>query len=112
MTKATAKAIPKKLQAVLWSTNVDLLDIKRDKGYIIHQILLYGLLEDIRWLFKTYTKKEIIDVFLHHPSKIYSKEAFHFVKNFILGLRNKKLPQARYVTAISGPIEPRSARSI
>lgn len=104
--------IPKRLQAVLWSTDIKLLDLKRDKNYIIHQVLLYGTIEDIRWLFKKYTREEITNVFTKRPSKIYSKEAFYFVKNFILPLRDSKLSETKYVTSISGQIEPRETTSL
>ena len=104
--------IPKKLQPVLWSTDVKLLDVNRDKGYIIHQILIYGTFEEIRWLFNTYSKREIINVFLHNPNKIYPRAVFYFIKNFILGLKSRELQEEKYVTAISGPIRPRSTRGV
>ena len=109
---ALAKKIPQRLQSVLWSTDVNLLDTKRDKNYIIHQVLLYGTFKEIQWLMQEYTKREIIDVFIRHPSKIYPKNAFYFIKNFILQLKNKKLLEEKYVSTISGQIKLRAARSI
>lgn len=107
-----SKIIPKKLQAILWSTDVSHLDIKRDKGYIIHQILIYGTFEELQWLFSTYSKKEIVDVFINNPQKLYPKSMFYFVKNFILHLKDKNLSEGRYVTSISGKIIPRATRSV
>ena len=104
--------MPKKLQPVLWSTNVNLLDIQRDKSYIIHQVLLYGSLEEIRWLFITYSKREVIDVFLKTPRKLYPKTAFYFIKNFILQLKGKGLSEKKYVTSVSGQIIPRATGSV
>lgn len=46
--------LPKNLQAVLWSRNIENLDFQKSKNYIIHQILAYGTWEQIGWLFKTY----------------------------------------------------------
>ena len=112
MVKARANKIPKKLQAVLWSVDVDQLNTQRDKHYIIAQVLLYGTFEEIRWLFNTYTRSEIVDSFVNHPIKMYPRNVFYFVKNFILGLRERRLPEEKYVTAISGPIEPRATRGI
>lgn len=112
MAKAPSKRIPKNLQAVLWSVDVRHLDLERDKAYIIHQVLLYGTFEEIRWLFTAYHKDEIIETFVHRPMKMYPKNAFHFIKNFVLGLENAKLLEERYVTAISGPVEPRATRSL
>lgn len=105
-----SRKIPRKLQAVLWSTDIKLLDIEKHKGYIIHQILRYGSLADIKWLFKTYTKDKISDFFLGHPSKNYARKDFHFIKNYVLGLR-ENLDINKYVTSISGPIRPRQTRS-
>ncbi|EKD64953.1 MAG: hypothetical protein ACD_50C00232G0002 [uncultured bacterium] len=108
MRKITAK-IPKNLQSVLWSTDINLLDLERDKGYIIHQVLIYGSFDDIRWLFQTYSKKEVLEVFLNHPSKNYPREVFYFIKNFVLSLKPVKLAEEKYVTSISGPVRPRAA---
>ena len=52
--------IPKKLQPVLWSADVSKLNWQKDKYYIIHQILIYGRMEEINCLFKNYSKKEVI----------------------------------------------------
>lgn len=105
-------AVPKKLQPILWSTDVKLLNVQRDKGYIIHQVLIYGIFEELQWLFSTYSKKEIIDVFINKPQKIYPRIVFYFIKNFILQLKDKKLSEGKYVTSISGPIVQRAGRSI
>jgi len=99
--------IPKKLQGVLWSVNVDSLDLKKDRYYIIHQILIYGRMEDIEWLFKNYSKKEIIEVFLL-PYKSYPKFIFYFVKNYLLSCQDKQLDEGAYVTSISGPVKLRT----
>lgn len=91
------KQIPKRLQAVLWSTDVKLLDLERDKGYIIHQIFSYGRLEDIQWVFKTYPKEEIKRVFINRPYKDYWPSRFHFVKQYLLGLTRYPLDERLYV---------------
>ena len=94
------KKIPSSFQGVLWSSPVDKLDLAEHKSYIIHQILMYGNFDHIRWLFKVYSKGEIKDVFLNEPQKVYTKPAFNFVKNFILGLDSKKLETDKYVNTI------------
>jgi len=105
--KTSSSKIPPSLQWVLWSCDVSKLDKERDKYYIIHQILIYGGFQELRWLFANYSKKEIIKVFLT-PYKNYPKKTFYFIKNFILGLRNKNLDEGNYVTAIHGPIRLRT----
>ncbi len=85
------------LQGILWSKNIEKLDFKKDKIYIIHQILSYGSLKQIKWAFKIYGPNEIREVFLKYPKKIYTAPVFHFVKNFILNLRNENLSLQNYV---------------
>ena len=108
----TSTTIPKKLQPILWSTNVESLDIEKHKGYIINQVLIYGTMDEIQWLFDTYSKREVVRVFLAKPSKIYPKEMYYFIKNFVLNLRDKDLDDQDYVTSISGPTRQRTARSL
>lgn len=77
--------IPKNLQAVLWSENIKTLDIQKDKIYIISQVLRYGSLDEIKWLFKIYPKREIKIVFTQHPLPIFTPQSFNFVSRFLLG---------------------------
>lgn len=92
--------IPQRLQAVLWSTDVKLLDLEKDKGYIIHQIFSYGNLDDILWVIKTYSKKDIISTFTKIPFKDYRASRFNLIKNFLLGLRNFNLNEKLYIKNI------------
>lgn len=94
------KRIPKRLQSVLWSINIGLLDLKRDKNYITHQILSYGRLEDIRWLFQAYTQDEIKKVFTSIPYKDYNASRFAFVKDYLLGLTDFSPDERLYVKNI------------
>lgn len=107
-----SKAIPKKLQPILWSTDVRLLDKEKHKAYIINQVLIYGTLDEINWLFDAYSKKEVARVFLTKPSKQYPKVVYYFIKNFILSLKDKTLDEQDYVTSISGYTRPRATKSI
>lgn len=100
--------IPKKLQPVLWSVDVNDLNLLKDRYYIIHQILIYGNFSDLKWLFGHYSKNEIREVFLK-PYKNYPKNIFHFVKNYVLDLKNAHLNENNYVTSIHGPVRQRSS---
>lgn len=75
------------LQATLWSKKLSKLDLAKDKIYIIHQILAFGSLDQISWLFKKFPKKEIMEIFTRHPQKIYTLSQFNFAKNIILNLK-------------------------
>ncbi|KKQ37425.1 MAG: hypothetical protein US54_C0035G0007 [Candidatus Roizmanbacteria bacterium GW2011_GWA2_37_7] len=88
---------PKRLQGILWSHDVKDLNIEEDKYYIIHQILRYGTVEELNWLFQTYAEHTIQDIFTNHPAKIYSPSSFHFIKQYVLPLSEIDLVTNRYV---------------
>lgn len=100
LTTKKIKTIPSSFQGILWSANVRHLDLERDKVYIIHQVLMYGTIEQVKWLFMVYGKATIKKVFLKDPQRIYNPPAFLFIKNFILGLKNISLSEKKYVTSI------------
>lgn len=87
--------IPISLQGVFWSVDTTQLDTQKNKSYIIHQILAFGTLDDIRWLFKTYDRSTITDVFLRQPMKLYTPAAFHFSK-LMLDITDAMAPSNRY----------------
>ncbi len=87
---------PQSLQAVLWSCPVSHLDVTKDRIYIINQVLAYGDFEELRWLLRTYSRKEIVDVFLHRPIRTYRKETFVFIRDYVLKSKTS-LPETRYV---------------
>src|SRR3990167_7181867 len=95
--------LPKKLQSVLWSVNINNLNLDRDKYYIIHQILSFGSLDDISWLLSNYPKKEIIKIFMV-SFKDYFRPRFYFVKDALLNLKNWHPDERHYVKNISRTI--------
>ncbi|CEG12968.1 conserved hypothetical protein [groundwater metagenome] len=56
------KKTPNFVRSALWSYDDDKIDIGKDKKIIIDHILNHGTDEQIRWLFKTYSVKEIREV--------------------------------------------------
>lgn len=102
MKKRFAHKIPARFQGLLWSKPLEKIDIEKDKVYIIHQILALGSFEDIKVLFRIYSKEEIHAVFTNHPKQVYRASMFSFVKNFILGLKDTTLNPQRYVRASMG----------
>lgn len=100
---------PKNLQAILWSSDVNQLDIEKNKGYIIPQVFIYGTMDELRWLFQTYGRKALTRHFLNYPGKLYPKKVFHFVKNYLLRLSDKNVDEEDYVTSIYGPLRQRAA---
>ena len=90
--------IHKSLQGILWSVPVDDLDLDKHDSYIIHQVLMYGDFDHIKWLFDVYPKDRVIDVFLNKPEKVYTKPALNYVNKFILGLDHQALQEDKYVS--------------
>lgn len=88
--------IPQWLQPTLWSVSINNLNIDKDKSYIINQILVYGGFRELKWLFRTYPKKIIRSVFIHHPIKIYTPQAFNFAKEILLNIKNQNLKPEKY----------------
>jgi len=94
------KKVPKHLQGVLWSVDVEKLDIQKNKHYIINQIFSYGTGDEIRWLFRTYPFETLVDTFVHYPIKDYRGQRYQFVKNYLLQLSDQSLNPLRYVKNI------------
>jgi|SRR3989338_3816968 len=97
---------PKRLQGVLWSVSVDKLDLQKDKNYIINQVLAFGSLTELKWLFKTYAKTIVREIFITHPQKEYTRPAFNYWSNVIFKLENSHLSPNKYVRDL-----PRDIRS-
>lgn len=106
------KTIPKRLQAILWSADIKNLDLKRDRNYIIHQILQYGTLKDIKWLFDVYSKEKVRELFVTHPNRNYAKDDLYFISRFLLDPIHVPIDENDYVTSLFGPIRQRTAGSL
>lgn len=90
------KKIPAWLQPILWSVKVENLDLKKDQAYIINQVLVYGGLKELKWLFKVYSLETLRNVFIKRPTKVYTESSFNFAKEILLGLSDLKLDPYRY----------------
>ena len=88
--------LPENLKGILWSKNINNINLENDKIYIIHQVLSFGDIEEIKWLFKNYTLDEIKMVFINIPKRIYTRPVFLFVKEYILKI-NTPLDEKKYV---------------
>lgn len=86
---------PGKYQSTFWSVKISDLDLAKDKPYIINQALAYGDLEVLRWLFRTYDKQTIREVFLKQPIKIYTPQIFYLSK-LLLKVPDDQAPAYRY----------------
>jgi hypothetical protein len=103
---------PASLQGALWSTDVNRLNLDTDKNLIIHHVLIYGTMEELKWLFTTYGKTAIAACFFNHPMKIYPRSVFSFVTRFLFPTPPHPLDEQDYVTSISGPVRQRTANRL
>ena len=49
------------LKPIFWDTNINDLDIKSHKRYVIERILQYGYTDHIIWMQKKFSKEDIIE---------------------------------------------------
>jgi len=89
--------LPKNLQAILWSRNINNIDKERDIVYIIHQIFAYGGWEHLKWVFDNYTQNQIKETFIKHPAKDYSERSFNFVQKVLLKIPDSVVDKRYYV---------------
>jgi len=82
--------IPKKMQWLFWSYNIDDLDLKRDKDYIITQVLNYGTWEDLKWLFEIYSEREIKNLVNNPGRGLWFRDVLNFW-TLMLNLKLKKI---------------------
>ena len=94
------QALPKSFQAILWSQNIRSFDIEKDKAQIIHHVLAYGGLDEIKRLYKIYSPREIEQVFIKRPMKLYTPASFEFILKSLLGKSVKFLSPRKYVKAV------------
>lgn len=59
MAKIRPKKMPPEVRSCLWSYDTNKIDLEKYKEMIIAQVLNYGDMKAVRWLFKTYDKEEI-----------------------------------------------------
>lgn len=85
-----------KWQWLFWSYDIKSLDLKRDKEYIITQVLNYGTWDDLKLLFKIYSEREI-KVVIKKPGR---GLWFEKVLNFWLKIFDIKLEKNIYQKAI------------
>ena len=74
-------AIGMKIKQVWYSNNVDVRSPDT-----IHQVLVFGGLEDIKDLLSIVGETKVKELFLQHPKKVYTPAALNFIKNFIFGI--------------------------
>lgn len=70
--------LPKFLQSVLWSYNLNKMNLKEDKEIIITRVLNYGDWKDLKWLYSVYTENDIKKIILHARRGMWFKKVINF----------------------------------
>lgn len=65
--------IPSIIKPFFWSYNTQKMDPKKSKKRIIINLLNFGTKKSTDWMFKTYKKSEILDIFLHNKKELDKK---------------------------------------
>lgn len=84
-------------QYLFWDVNLSKIDPEKDKNYIIHRVLSYGTMDDIRNLFKIYDKKIIREEFLKPCKGCYYPNILKLCQH-LLGI--KKIDKNKYLKKI------------
>ena len=74
--------------------------IEEDAPEIIHKLLAYGTIEDIRWLKKTYGIHTLRRVLRDHPLALYTPSGFHFAAYIVLHLEGGSLDSNCFVKSV------------
>lgn len=62
----------------------------------IHQVLVFGTLDEVKALRETVGEKKLKDLFLHYPKKLYTASGLNFIKKFILHI-NSSIDEQKYL---------------
>ena len=65
---------------LFWFSDTKKLDVKKDKNFIIHQVLAYGSMKDLHGLFAIYGKKTVKKEFLKGKSGMYDPRVVALLK--------------------------------
>jgi hypothetical protein len=92
--------VPPSVQALFWSAPHVPHTVENDAPEIIHKVLAYGDLEDIRWLKRTYDPDTLRRIFVDQPLAVYTPSALHFAATVVLHVEESVLDRNRYVKSV------------
>lgn len=69
------ETLPKSVEQVLWSYDIDKIDLVAHKKLIIAQVLNFGTAEATKWLFTTYNINEIRETARQIPAGQWDKKS-------------------------------------
>ena len=69
--------LPQAVNAVLWSYDLSQIDLSKHKRIIISQVLNFGSLEAVSWLFDNYPSDEIKEAAINIPLGAWNKKSLN-----------------------------------
>ncbi|KKQ09847.1 hypothetical protein A3E66_05600 [Candidatus Daviesbacteria bacterium RIFCSPHIGHO2_12_FULL_37_16] len=69
--------LPQSVKATLWSYDATQIDLQKHKKIIISQVLNFGSLEAVRWLFANYSSDDIKEVTINIPLGAWDKKSLN-----------------------------------
>ena len=75
------------LKNLFWDFDIEKIDLKKDREFIIERILKYGLPEQVNWLLDNYTEKLIVEV-IKKSKNIDKKTANYWAIHFQIPKKN------------------------
>lgn len=69
-------------KSLFWDTDINNIDMVKNKRYIIERILKFGDLDDYRWMRDTYSVEDIKNVILEERSDLDPKSLNFWCRNF------------------------------
>ncbi len=84
--------LPRHLQPFFWSSKITELDPKQHKKRIITNLLNFGDIRALRWLFKNYSRQEIKEMTVDFLPGEWSKKSLNFWRLFF-NLKGEKVKE-------------------
>lgn len=91
------QGIPKSFASYFWFVDHKKLNLEKDKHLIVHQVLSYGTMDDLRKLLKIYGLTVVQKEFKKPKAGLYQPNVLAFCQ-YILGV--KKLDKQKYLKNI------------
>jgi len=88
--------LPKYIKSVLWSYDTDKIDLVKHRRLIISQVLNFGTKEATDWLFKKYSKKNIISELINPKRGVWYPRILNYWQKKL----NITIPSEKYKNAI------------
>ncbi|MBL4651508.1 MAG: hypothetical protein JKY53_01400 [Flavobacteriales bacterium] len=80
-------------KSIFWDTDFEKLSIELDMDFVIHRVLTRGNIEEFKFIFKTYTKQQVINA-ISGRNNVDGK-TINFLKN-LFDVDVSKIPECRY----------------